>query len=137
MIIDHELIMANRQAVTSSTAGSNVIDRKTAGDSDPGLVFIVDCDVSATSSGSATLTVELQSSDYSTFVDGSNNASYNTLAKTETIALSDLTAGKRLFCGRFAKGAKRYMRAYFTVGTANLTAGKFSAYLVNDAQTNC
>ena len=136
MITDRLLKFSNKQAVTSSAAGTTVIDNKAAGDSEPQLYFVVDCDVTATSSGAATLTVELQTSDYPTFVDGSNNPSYKTLAKSDTIALADITAGKRLFAGRFANGAKRYMRAYYTVGTANLTAGKFTAYLTMDLQTN-
>lgn len=130
MIIDHDLIMADKQAVTSSAAGAKVLDLGKGGDAEKQLYFIVDCNEKAEASGDTTVKVELQTSDTADF------ATYKTVAASGEIAKSVLTEEKQIFVGRISNGVKQYLRAYFTVGANALTAGKFSAYLAMTAHTN-
>lgn len=128
MIIDKDLMFAKDQAVTVSAAGSVVLDQGTAGDAiDQELYFCAVCTTAATADGAATVQVALQTATDAAFT------SPITLYQSDAIAKASLVAGARTVTVRVPRGAKRYLRAYFTVATGPLTAGKFSAFLTQNA----
>ena len=125
-MLDNYTKLANQQAVTATgdTASTNSYDAGSAAASDigtaNGLYLNVNCDVTATSGGSATLQPVLQhSDDNSTFVDASAGP---------VIALASLVGPSTLWKTKLPLGLKRYTRVVFRVGTAALTAGNFSAF---------
>lgn len=79
-----------------------------------------------TSSGAATLVVELQTDTVEGF--GSPTALWTSPA----IALATLAAGYRFNIPVVPQGVERYLRVNYTVGTAAFTAGKVTAGLVFD-----
>jgi len=129
MIIDKETEMASEQAVTASAAGSTVIDQVQPGDAiDQELYFVVLCIVAAASAGgAATVQFALQTATDAAFTTPV------TLYESGAIAQADLVAGAKPVTVRVPRGAKRYLRAYFTVSGGPLTAGKFSALLTQNA----
>ena len=133
-MLDNSTKLASAQAVTSvgDTASTNVYDAGDANSADigiaDGLYLNVNCDTKATSGGAATLTPVLQhSSDNTTFTDA---------LVGPTIALAGLAEGASLWKAKFPLGLKRYTRVVFRVGTAALTAGKFTAFYSMGVQHN-
>lgn len=129
MILDSQLKFSDAQAITNTgdTASTNVVDTKAAHDQGAGedaYLFITTTEA-VTSAGAATVQFVLQSStDNSTFVDE---------VMTAAIGKSDLTAGASVKL-RLPVGMDRYWRVAYRVGTAALTAGKFSAFIAKDVQ---
>ncbi len=130
MIIDKALQVSNEQAVTASAASTDVID---FGQVNPnsGLnrntTLAITVDEAATASGAATVTFSLQ--------DSADNSSFADVATTAAIGKANLTAGAQILIPMPAKH-RRYVRAYYTVATGPLTAGKFSAQIVTGVQQN-
>lgn len=133
MLIDAQTRVSNAQAVTASAGSTDYIDlgaARSIGDLD--LNFAITCDETTASAGASTVTFELQSDDNTSF------SSPKTLIATGAIAKADLTAGRAPIFLKVPAGMtpERYVRVYYTVGTANLTAGKFTAAVVAGAQNN-
>lgn len=113
------------QALTSigTTISTNSFDtqasRDMAGFKIPMEVYV---GTRFTSAGAATLTVRITTSaDNSTFTD---------LVKTKTYALSELTAGAKLYNTQsLPQGCKRYVRVEYDIATAAMTAGTIFADL--------
>ena len=85
-------------------------------------------DTTATSGGAATMQAVLQdSADGSTFAD---------VLAGPVVALASITAGAVLLQVQPPVGMRRYFRIAWRVGTAVLTAGKFTAYVSNTLQRN-
>ena len=129
MIIDKALQVSNEQAVTSSAASTDVID---TGQTTPDLgasdlYLVITTDEAATASGSATVTFSLQ--------DSADNSSFADVAVTAAIGKATLVAGYQHIIPLPIK-LRRYLRAYYTVATGPLTAGKFSAQIVAGYQQN-
>lgn len=132
MIIDYENQFSDAQAVTASAASTNSIDLKTGGDAlARELELVVRVDTTADSAGdAATITIALQTDDNSSF------SSAKTLFTTAAIAQASAVAGAELVKVKVPLGCERYLRVYYTIGTEDLTAGKFDAFLVAASQTN-
>ena len=129
MLIDKALQVSNEQAVTSSAASTDVID---TGQTTPDLgasdlYLVITTDEAATASGSATVTFSLQ--------DSADNSSFADVAVTAAIGKATLVAGYQRIIPLPIR-LRRYLRAYYTVATGPLTAGKFSAQIVAGYQQN-
>lgn len=131
-MIDNLLMFSDGQTPTTSgttTASTNVIDTSVAlrqiGDGKR-VELSVPCTVTATSGGSATVQVVLQ--------DSADNASWSTVLTGKSYAVASVVAGLDLLPITLPAGLRRYLRVGYTIGTADLTAGTFSAYLVIDRQ---
>ena len=132
MIRDKLLLMSNEQAVTASAASTDVIDTLAAGNAiSPGARFRALTKVAATDASSdATLTVELQTSVDEAFT------SPISLFSTGALAFASFSPAKTVLADLvIPKGVKRYLRAYYTVASGPLTAGKFDAEIVLDSAT--
>lgn len=134
-MLDQSTKYAAAQAVTSTgdTASTNVYDAGSAQSSDISLTgenlwINAVVDTTATSGGSATLQAVLQdSADGSTFAD---------VVAGAAVPVASLTAGTVLLQIQPPVGLRRYTRIAWRVGTAALTAGKFTAYVSNTIQRN-
>lgn len=135
MMMDEKLIFSDGQAETTVAAhnSTNVVDQGTGYDAF-GNALIADAGSggriwlnvvvteTVTSEGAATVTFKLQeSADNSSFSD--------TILVTGTVAKATLTAGHTVIKAPLPSGLKRYLRMEYTIGTAALTAGKFTACL--------
>ncbi|KPU94704.1 hypothetical protein APR50_10500 [Variovorax paradoxus] len=129
MILDNQAIYANAQAITSTgdTASTNSYDHG-PGNSGPGagdLWLVVKTNAAFTSGGAGTLQAVLQdSADNSSFTD--------VLVVTPALALAALGANKTIAQVRFPGNLRRYTRVAWRVGTAAMTAGTASAFVVLD-----
>lgn len=85
-----------------------------------------------TSGGAATLSVALQMDDNTSF------SSATTIKTSATFALASLTAGTYIFPDLYVPTGitERYVRLLYTIGTATTTAGKITAGIVMEQQTN-
>jgi hypothetical protein len=130
MYIDASQKMSDEQAVTASAASTNIIDLGTGGKGAVDQDLIVLVDEAATASGSATVTIALQSDDNAAF------SSATTVFTTAAIGKAALTLNSVAVKVRISHITERYVRVYYTVATGPLTAGKFTACLVNNAQAD-
>ena len=133
-MLDANTKLSIAQAVTSTgdTASTNIYDTGSANSSDIGLndglwINIV-VDTTATSSGSATVQAVLQdSADGSTFADA---------LVGPVVPVASVVQGVALLQACPPLGMRRYFRIVYRIGTAALTAGKFTAYVSFDVQRN-
>ena len=131
-IVDAEMKFCAAQAVTADAASTNVLDlgAKGPGNADRLKAEIL-CDVTAAcGSTGGTMTVQLQVCDAADFA-----ANVDTVASV-TVPHAALVAGMKPLVIESNFIGKRYCRLYFDT-SANLTAGKFTAYLQHpQVQTN-
>lgn len=126
-ILDAGLLLSDAQAVTATAASTNVIDLSAVapnlGRGGEQIYVQVVCNTTTDSSGdAAVLAVTLEhSADNSSFVQ--------TGIGVTGLAQTSVTAGDILLTAALPPTLKRYVRVYYTVSTANYTAGKFDAYL--------
>lgn len=126
MIIDNDLIMSEKQAVTETAVSTKVLDFEVPGEAIVAPYFVVSCVEDATSAdSSATVNISLETSDDKEFTSSEVKFS------SGEIPLSGLKAGLRLVATRLPLGLKRYVRTKYTVSQP-LTAGKFDAFLALD-----
>jgi len=125
MILDKELIFSWNQEVTLQTANASTdyVDLTKAGDAIDGLWLEILVTDDATSNGGATVAFSLQTDNDSAF------GSATTLISTAALAYAGLDEGVKVLQTKIPMGVERYLRVVYTVGTAALTGGKFSAYL--------
>lgn len=96
------------------------------------MYLVVQCDVTCTSGGASTVKfgyVEDDLADLSTAT---------VLHETAAIGYATLVAGYQVVKMKIPANTKRYVGVIYTVATADLTAGKFSAFLcknITDAKT--
>ena len=134
-MLDNYGKLASAQAVTATgdTASTNIYDNGSANASDNSMTgenlwVNAVVDTTATSGGAATMQAVLQdSADGSTFAD---------VLAGPVVALASITAGAVLLQVQPPVGMRRYFRIAWRVGTAVLTAGKFTAYVSNTLQRN-
>lgn len=128
MIIDNFLVMSDAQDevhAQTTHASTSHIDTLTAGDAiSPGARLHVLVNELFETADSATLTIALQT--------GSTTAYGTTLFTTAALAVSALTAGAVLVDIVVPKGALRYLRMLYTVGTGSFSEGKIDARIVID-----
>jgi len=129
MIRDNQATFSAAQAVTATgdTPSTNSYD---TGPANPGigigdLFLVTKTDAAVTSGGAATVQVVLQdSADNATFAD--------VMVLTPALAIAALGANKTISQARFPAVLRRYLRVVYRVGTATLTAGTFSSFVVFD-----
>jgi len=130
MIIDKLLQVSDAQAVTASAASTDVID---FGQANPNsginqiTTLAITVDETATAAGAATVTFSVQ--------DSADNSSFADVAVTAATGKAALPAGAQVLI-QMPVVHRRYVRAYYTVATGPLTAGKFSAQIVTGVQAN-
>lgn len=113
------------QTVTASAAGDVVIDQETAGDACAiGAALSFRTVASAAGSGELTVRVALQTS--------ADKSAWKTMLETGEFTGKDIKAGELLADFRVPQGAKRYLRAYYTVSS---TSGKTLSVKVNSFLT--
>jgi hypothetical protein len=135
-MLDSEIIFAEGQAVTShsaDTASTNVYDNGSAVLGDAGQTgehLWVQALVSTTptSSGSATIQAVLQ--------DSADNSSFADVVAGPVIAYASAPAGTQLLAVQPPPGMRRYWRIAWRIGVADLTAGKFDAFVTESLQRN-
>jgi len=131
-ILDAELEFSDAQAVTAAAASTNVVDL-TAVNANVGkgnqLYLQVKCGVTATSGGSATLRIQLQDCD-------TVGGTYAIVAESVSWAVADITAGTVLFTIALPPTLRQFVRVYYAVATANLTAGNFDAFIATVPNNN-
>lgn len=133
MIIDSQLELSNEQAVTASAASTNYVDL--GANNDPGLdnktlYLAITCKEAAAAAGAATVNFKLQKDSASDFSGAED------VYDSGAIGKAALVLGYQLFIPIPVGTDKRYLRAYFEVGTGPLTAGKFDAQIVADIPHN-
>lgn len=132
MMYDKLNTFGTDQAVTATAASTDIIDlgaTRDLGNGEP-LELVILCTETAVSGGSSTVTFDLQTDDNSSF------SSAATIASSGAIAKASITAGTELLRVKVPLNVERYLRIYYTVATADLTSGKFTAFLAHDRQAN-
>ena len=132
MILDHNLILSEAQAITDDAYSTNYWNKGAAGNlgKDAWLVFrVTEAFVSA---GGATLQIELRTS---AGLTGSDlNSSYVKLLLSKVLAVADLTVDTIVWKVRLPKGLLQYVQAYYEVATSTFSAGKITAAIVPDVE---
>ena len=129
MFYDTQNLYSDNQAVTATAASENVIDHTVAG-VDKGQPVALDIRVQEDFSTLTSLTVAVETDDNESF------SSSTTLVKTAAIAAADLVNGYRFPINYLPDGCERFTRLKFTVNGSNATAGKITAGILFDRQTN-
>lgn len=128
MILDSLLKYSEAQAITSlgDTVSTNVVNGG-AGDAGAGeeLFLFVTTTEAVTSAGAATVQFVLQTDDNEAFSSPAESV------LSAAIGTAALTAGATVKL-RLPVGLEKYTRVVYRVGTAALTAGKFSAFIAKD-----
>ncbi len=134
-MLEQSTKLATAQSVTSTgdTASTNIYDAGSVHNADismtgENLWINAVVDTTATSGGSATLQAVLQ--------DSADASSWADVVSGPAVAVASLTAGANLLQIQPPVGLRRYFRVVWRVGTAALTAGKFTAYVSNTIQRN-
>lgn len=122
MLLDQNAMMSDKQAVAATAASENILDLGAASNAVPGALFAV-CRTDEAFSGVTQVKVSLQTDDTADF-----SAVQELMAVT--FALADLQSVKNLFAVVLPNGAKRFLRAYYTVSGSG-TAGKLSCFLTD------
>jgi hypothetical protein len=130
MIIDKQAELSNEQAVTAAAASTNHYDQGAAGEPgiDGELQLAITCTETVTSGGASTVQFQLQCDDNDSF------SSAKTVIQTAAIPKATLVAGYQIFLPIPVGLDERYIRLYYAVATADLTAGKFTAQIVQGIQ---
>lgn len=130
MIIDHFLKLSTKQSVTATAPSTDVVD---FGQAAPNtgmhdrLYMVITVDTAATAGGNATVTFTIQ--------DSANNSTWADVASTAAIGKDALTKGAMLVIPMPVQH-RRYVRLNYVVDTGPLTAGDFSAQIVEGLQLN-
>lgn len=134
-MLDQSTKLAAAQTVTATgdTASTNTYDSGSANSSDismtgENLWINAAVDTAATSGGSATVQAVLQ--------DSADGTAFADVLAGPVVPVANLTVGTVLLQTQPPAGLRRYFRVTWRVGTAALTAGKFTAYVSNTIQRN-
>ncbi len=128
MILDKLLQLADAQAVTATAATESYIDTLAAGQSiKEQLEVLLEVDTTTDSAGDAAVMDFVIQTD-----TVANFASPTTIATLPQKAQAALVEGAQFKLQLPKEGVQRYIRGYFTVSTANFTAGAFSVNLVKE-----
>lgn len=131
MFIDKELELSSAQAVTASAASTNIIDLGAAGEEGfSGKHIVITVTEAATAAGAATVVFSLEKDDNSSF------SSAVAVHASAAIGKAALVVGYELIIPIPFGLDEQYMRMYYTVATGPLTAGKFTAQVVEGVQKN-
>ena len=128
MYIDSQTQLSDNQALTTGTiVSTNVYDTRAAADIGPGDSFKFFVSATAAFAGGTSVQAVLETS--------ADNLTFTALASGPVVDLADLKAGKQIAVIEVPHGAKRYLRASYTVA-GTFTAGKVHASLVLGADGN-
>lgn len=138
MYIDTQNLFSDAQAVTATAISTNVIDLTLGesglttidiGNGEPIYLLII-CTTTTASGGSTTIDFTLESDSTANLA-----TSATTHISVAGVAKATLVAGYRVVAQALPLGNyERYLGVRYTVNTANLTAGAFTAALVKDLQ---
>lgn len=136
MLVDHELLFSDTQAVTATAVSTNVVDLgplsvgNTIRDIGAGeeLQLFVQVIATATAAGAATLTVELISDDNAAM------SSPTVVFAAAAIPVATLVAGYAPRFGVPPANYERYLALRYTIATGPLTAGTFTAGIIKGGQ---
>jgi hypothetical protein len=131
MYVDKQLEFSSEQTVTSSAASTNVADLSQARDIGLSQKYLaITVDETVTADGAATVNFKIQQDGDSAFSDPTDKYDSGAIGK------ATLVAGYQMFIPLPLGIDERYIRVHYTVGTGPLTAGKFSAHIVDNIQSN-
>lgn len=121
-LLDKELIFSEAQAITADAVSTNVIDLRSAGAA-PGNAMRLVANIDEAFNTLTSLGFQLQSCAVEGF--GSGVSTHQVI----TVALANLTLGKRIDLGEVPDGALRYIRLNYDVTGSNPSTGKITAWL--------
>lgn len=122
MLLDQSVILSDKQPLTATTPSVHTLDLTAAGNAVPGCLYVV-ARLDEKMAGADGLTVALQTADTADFADAEE------LARV-ALGAERLVGSGELFRLMFPLGAKRYVRAYYTVaGTP--ASGKVSCFVTD------
>lgn len=132
MMYDKLNTFGTDQAVTTTTASTDIVDLGAARDMGNGepLELVVLVTETVTAAGAATVTFTLETDDNAGF------SSTFVLASSGAMAKAALTTGTEVLRVKVPLDAERFLRTNYTVATGPLTAGKFTAFLAHDRQAS-
>ena len=134
MLTDALLQLSSAQTVTASAVSTNTVDLSQARDLGPGngLYVAITVDEAATAAGAATVNFQVITS------AAANLGSPTIIGQTDAIGKAELTLGRKAIVVPIPLAVllaqpigQRYLGVQYTVGTGPLTAGKFSAAIVD------
>lgn len=132
MITDANLTLSASQAVTVTAFSTNTIDLGANRDIGVGeeLNIYVNCEISATAAGAATVNFQVVAS------DNANLSTPTIFGQTDAIPKAAIVAGQAFLLpipvSMLKNLGQRYLGIQYTVATGPLTAGTFSAGVVID-----
>lgn len=122
MLLDQSAILSDKQVLKTTASSANTLDLAAAGNAVPGSLYVV-ARLDESLKGATGLTVALQTADTADFSNAKELVSV-------AFGAEHLAGAGELFRLPFPLGAKRYVRAYYTVaGTPS--AGKVSCFVTD------
>jgi hypothetical protein len=125
-VLDRANLFSNDQAITATAASTDVIDLgsspRDVGSGEPVTVLV---QVTETFNNLTSLTATLQTSSTEAF-------SVPVQLTAATVALADLTVGRKFSIGAVPRGVLRYIRLAYTVTGSAPSTGKITAGLGAD-----
>lgn len=122
MLLDQSAILSDKQVLKTTASSANTLDLAAAGNAVQGALYVV-ARLDESLKGATKLTVALQTADTADFSNAKELVSV-------AFGAEHLAAAGELFSVPFPLGAKRYVRAYYTVaGTPS--AGKVSCFVTD------
>jgi hypothetical protein len=118
-ILDRQILFSSAQAVTATAASTDVIDLGSVRDIGAGEPSAVLVQVTEAFDNLTSLGVTLQTSTTENFASPVQ-------LTAGTIALADLTVGRKFSIGPIPGGVLRYLRLYFTVTGSAPTTGRIT-----------
>lgn len=130
MFVDKQNLYSEDQAITATAVSENAIDHGAggAGAGSPLPLFAV---VTEDFDNLTDLTIALQESS-----DDGDSDSYADKMVSPAIPLASLTAGTMIFLGTIPPDTERYTKLNYTVNGTEPTAGKITAGIALDLQSN-
>lgn len=130
MILDHQNLLSDAQALTGDGASTNIYDTGAAADAGPGAPLKVFMIVDAAFNNLTSLDVSLQCDSASSF------GSPKTLYKVNFLLAAIDDAGLKLDLPDVPAGCERYLRLYYDVNGTDPSTGAITAGIVLDDQSN-
>jgi hypothetical protein len=132
MYIDKNLTVSSAQAVTATAASTDYIDLGSARQIglSKQLYVLFTVNTTTASAGATTMTIKIQTDDNTSF------SSATDLYTSGSIAKATLVSGYQVLIPIPVSGMERYMRLYYTVSTADFSAGAFTASIIDEPQAN-
>ncbi len=130
MYLDEQNLFSSKQAITGSAVSNNKIDlggERDIGNGEPVRVLV---QVTQGFAGLTRLKVALRTD------EAESMGSAATLCETGNVAVADLVAGYRFHLDFIPHGSKRWLDLFYTVEGSSATAGKITAGIVTDVQSN-